>query len=316
MDRVRQQIECDTINLKEKGKGITIAVLDTGVALHPDLSDRILLYQDFISGKNYIYDDNGHGTHVCGIACGSGRLSNGKYMGIAPKAGLIVGKVLNSKGEGNIETMLAGLEWVQKTHKKWNVKVLNISVGLGEKIDNQKEMLFKNRLEELGREGMLGVCAAGNNGPYNGSISHLGDSSSLITVGCHDGEYMKNKKNRCETYSARGKIEGIYRKPDIVAPGTDIVSCNAFFKRKGRQILNAYSAKSGTSMATPMVSASLALLMADYPALSKEQVKYRLLNSAVSLQEPPNKQGYGMLNVKRLLTDFVLLYTIIRDLLI
>lgn len=305
MERVRKQIGCENFNTKEKGHGVTIAVLDTGIAMHPDFSGRILAFKDFVSGKNSIYDDSGHGTHVCGIACGSGFASGGRYRGIAPEANLVVGKVLNNKGDGSVENMLTGLDWIQKNQKIWNIRILNISVGLGGRVDEKKEKNLRNKLEEIWADGILVVCAAGNNGPACGSISHVGESPYLITVGCHDGNFLKYQGNLCETYSARGKKDALYRKPDIVAPGTRIISCNSFFKRRGRQIQNAYIEKSGTSMSTPMVSASLALLLCKYPGLSKEQAKYQLLHAADPLNEPPEKQGYGMLNVKRVLTDLV-----------
>ena len=106
MLRVRKQIGCTDEIVASCGKsGVTIAMLDTGIALHPDFDDRIVAFKDFVNGKSEVYDDSGHGTHVAGCMCGSGLLSKGDYCGIAPSSRLVVGKVLDYKGDGIIENM-------------------------------------------------------------------------------------------------------------------------------------------------------------------------------------------------------------------
>ena len=100
-------------------------------ARHPDLYGRPVCFRDFVGGRNLPYDDNGHGTHVCGILCGNGRLSGGKYRGMAPGASLVVGKVLDENGDGKVEAMLAGMDWVLKIRTRYRIRILNISVGIG-----------------------------------------------------------------------------------------------------------------------------------------------------------------------------------------
>lgn len=300
----RKQIGCEDFTGKGGGEGITIAVLDTGISTHPDFGGRILAFRDFVNGMPYVYDDSGHGTHVCGIAAGNGQLSRGRYRGVAPRANLVVGKVLNEQGDGSVDAMLKGLSWILENKDRWRICIVNISVGLGGRLPEKREILLREKMEEVWEEGLLVVCAAGNNGPAPGSISYMGESPRLITVGCYDKE-RRNGKKSCETYSARGREGVLYRKPDLVAPGTEIVSCNAFYRKAGARTQGAYTAKSGTSMATPMVSGCLALLLEKSPYLSKEQAKYRLLKGCVRLKEPDNLQGYGMLYVKRVLTDSV-----------
>lgn len=301
MYRVREQTGCSSIVQSGGGKGITVAVLDTGVAGHPDLAGRILDFKDFINGGSAVYDDSGHGTHVCGIIGGNGYLSKGRYRGMAPGVEFVVGKVLDEKGDGTVEAMLQGIDWVQQGSRKYGIRILNISVGIGQMIDEEKEEILKERLEALWGQGILVVCAAGNNGPACGSLSAIGRSRLLITVGCHDGAYFQNKANRCASYSARGGRFDTMKKPDIVAPGTEIISCNGACRKGRTGYSNAYISKSGTSMATPVVSGSLALLLQKHPEYDNETAKRKLLFSADDLQEPWYQQGWGMINVARMM---------------
>jgi serine protease AprX len=109
-------------------------------------------------------------------------------------------------------------------------------------------------------------------------------------------------RNSCESYSARGELFAPYRKPDVVAPGTDIVSCNAFFKVRAGHIYSAYTKKSGTSMAAPIVSGLAALFIEAYPNLKCHDFKRQLTYTATDLGEPWNKQGWGMVNAGKLLS--------------
>ena len=118
MQRVREQVGFFSGNDPERGEGITIGVLDTGVGYHPDLAGKILSFRDFVGGRNLMYDNNGHGTHVCGILSGSGGLSEGRYRGMAPGAKLVVGKVLDERGDGSTEGMLAGLDWILQVRER------------------------------------------------------------------------------------------------------------------------------------------------------------------------------------------------------
>ncbi len=301
MQRVRKQIEVPPDNLPEKKRGITVAVLDTGIGRHPDLAGKLLCFHDFVGNRNLMHDDNGHGTHVCGIICGSGGLSDGAYQGIAPRSMLVVGKVLDANGDGTTESMLEGLKWILSIREKYRIRILNISVGIGNLDNAVKEKALQKQIEELWDSGIIVVCAAGNKGPKNGSVSAVGASRKVITVGCHDGMFCKNNPKRCETYSGRGKARDRMRKPDIVAPGTDIMSCDGDCYRGNGSFQSAYIGKSGTSMATPIVSGAIARLLELYPDMSNEEVKQKLTYTATDLGEPWNKQGWGMVNVRRML---------------
>ena len=160
---------------------------------------------------------------------------------------------------------------------------------------------MRKSLELLWDHNILVVCAAGNTGPEDGSISEMASSRKVLTVGCHDGRYCKNDPGRCETYSGRGRRYDVTRKPDIVAPRTRNLSCNAF--RQNCRIYRPFVAKSGTSMATPIVSGAAALAMEKYPGITNEEFVRLLSLTATDLGEPWNKQGFGMLNVRRLLEN-------------
>lgn len=305
MQRVREQVQVpeQTYNGSRQAEPVTVAVLDTGIDYHPDLAGRLLAFSDFVEGRPLPYDDSGHGTHVCGILCGSGEVSGGRFRGMAQDAKLVVGKVLDRQGEGSCDTMQKALEWVLQVKNRYGIRILNISVGIGDLKERYKERMLREALEMLWNHNILVVCAAGNTGPRDGSISEMASSRKVLTVGCHDGRYCKNDPGRCETYSGRGRRYDVTRKPDIVAPGTRILSCNAFWQNRGGRIYRPYVAKSGTSMATPIVSGAAALAMGKYPDLSNEEFVRLLSLTATDLGEPWNKQGFGMLNVRRLLEN-------------
>ncbi len=299
MQRVRKMVAGEVPEGTD-GRGVTVAVLDTGMGLHPDLEGRALCFRDFVGHRRVMYDDSGHGTHVCGILCGSGRLSGGRLRGMAPGVRLVVGKVLDGNGDGSTEAMLEGLDWVSGLREEYGIRIVNISVGIGSLQEQRKENLLQERIERLWREGILVVCAAGNKGPREGSISAVGDRCA-VTVGCYDGSFAQGNPRSCELYSGRGVLGSPVRKPDLVAPGTDIYSCNLGFRggygRGGRP----YVAKSGTSMATPVVAGAAALAFQKYPGMTNEECRHRLQFSATDLGLSWNRQGWGLLHVGRLL---------------
>ena len=302
MLRVRKQIGCsDELVFSCGKKGVTVAMLDTGVAAHPDFDDRIIAFRDFVNEKKSSYDDSGHGTHVAGCLCGSGMLSAGRYRGVAPATRLVVGKVLDYKGDGMVESMASGIEWVLSMRRQMDIRILNISVGMGAETEENRMNKLLQLLDQAWREGLIVVCAAGNMGPEPMTLSPLGARRAVITVGCHEGGYLGDRGDLCENYSGRGPSPYAMKKPDIVAPGTDIVSCNAGIRKRGMYYRNAYIAKSGTSMATPIVSGGLALLLQKYPSCSNEQAKQKLQYTARDLKDPWNKQGWGMIQIEKLL---------------
>ena len=298
------------------GKGVGVAIVDTGIALHKDFmvnGNRVIGFVDFVNHKSEPYDDNGHGTHVAGIIGGNGFSSKGKYIGIAPKCNFIAVKVLDHHGDGNISDVLAGLQWIIDNRRKYNIRIVNISVGTSAKENLDENSLLVQGVNAVWDNGIVVVVAAGNNGPGPMSISTPGISRKVITVGSSDDNIAVEVfgSNRAKDYSGRGPTPFCIKKPDIVAPGSNIISCNISRYGSKLKMSNSkatandapmmYTIKSGTSMATPVVSGAIALLIGACPEITNREVKLKLRNSAIDLGQHWEKQGWGLLNVRKLL---------------
>ncbi len=239
-------------------------------------------------------------------------LSNGRYQGIAPECKLICGKVLDSKGNGDLSKLLQALEWVISLRKYYPIRLINISIEMGNeqlwKPEEYQQLL--RMIELLWKENVIVVVAAGNRGPDSMSVSPLGVSAHCICVGCHDEDFKGRDGKSCMEYSGRGPanvLDGIIlgkdalKKPDIVAPGTQIMSCCHRLQMRGKKYVNAYIEKNGTSMATPIVSGALALALQKYPQITNEDLKRTLLESARDLGDKWCIQGAGMLDIHKFL---------------
>ncbi|MDE7028613.1 MAG: S8 family serine peptidase, partial [Lachnospiraceae bacterium] len=187
MDRVRRMLGCDHREvLSYTGRGVHVAVLDSGVAAHPDLRGRITAFRDFVSNKRMYYDDNGHGTHVTGIVGGSGKVSKGRYRGIAPECTLICGKVLDSKGGGSLRNLTRGLEWIAELINQYPIRILNISIEMESEdgIDPKDWEAFRRQIRGLWDRNIMIVAAAGNKGPNPMTLSPIGECGGCVCVGC------------------------------------------------------------------------------------------------------------------------------------
>lgn len=293
MNHAKQMIHGEDTGMLT-GRGIGVAVLDTGCFPHEDLKYRIAAFSDVVQRRAKPYDDNGHGTHVCGIIGGDGSAGNGCYCGIAPGCLLVPIKVLDRRGNGYASDVLTGLRQVRELREQHHIRIVNISVGSFSHRNMSENSALVRGVNDAWDDGLIVVVAAGNMGPRTGTITTPGISRKVITVGCSDDDKEVNVMgNRMIDYSSRGPTCSCICKPDLVAPGAAIISCS---NHAGK-----YTSKSGTSMATPLVSGALALLLEKYPEMSNRDVKLWLRERCTDIGLPRNQQGWGVLNIEKLL---------------
>ena len=271
--------------LSYTGKGVGVAILDTGIYPHRDFQNRIRGFYDFVSHRSMPYDDNGHGTHVAGILAGDGAASQGRYRGMAPECGIIALKVLDRYGNGSKENVLQAFRWIFENKEKYKIRIVNISVGTTYRTKNDQDILIRG-VEALWDKGLVVVAAAGNQGPEPGSVTAPGCSKKVITVGSSD---MLTGKS---AVSGRGPTFECVCKPDLVAPGNKVISCSSGGS-------SPYGIKSGTSMSTPVVSGAVALMLEKNPMLSNVEIKMMLRESADDMGLPRNQQGWGKFNFEK-----------------
>lgn len=280
-----------------QGAGITVAIIDTGLAPHEDLmipTSRIIGFKDFVNNKDAPYDDSGHGTHIAGIIAGNGFSSDGRYRGIAPRANILGIKALDENGAGSTSDIIAALSYAVETKDKYNTKIINLSLGTSANATCYRDPLCK-AVDMAVKAGITVVTAAGNSGPKDRTIMSPGISNNVITVGAVDNKRTIDiSDDEIAPFSSRGPTLDGLMKPDIVAPGVSIRSIS-------NTKLDGYSSLSGTSMATPMVSGSIALLLNKYTNLSPKQIKEKLILSCLDLNDLEKNQGAGMLNLELLL---------------
>jgi serine protease AprX len=279
------------------GKGITVAVLDSGVAADPDLvqpANRILASVNF-AGERLIADPGGHGTHVAGIAAGNGTRSSGQFVGVAPEANIVDVRVLGRTGSGRISSVVRGIEWVLARRSTYNIRVMNLSFGAPARTSYRTDPMSA-AVEIAWRRGLVVVVAAGNGGPARGTVSSPGIDPYAITVGATDDRgTVDPRDDALAPFSAWGTADAT-AKPDLVAPGRRIVSLRVqgsaldlLFPDRVVVARNGatYMRLSGTSMATPVVSGAVALLLQRQPNLTPDQVKAILVGTT---------QPYGQTN--------------------
>ena len=307
--------QIDVVSLWEEGKeytgkGIKVAVIDTGVdEAHRDLEGKIVETKDFTGAG--LGDATSHGSHVASTILGSGATSGGRFKGVAFDAKLYAGKVLymkDGRGRGKGSWIVRAIDWAVKN----DVDVINLS--LGSKKPKHGRDTLSLAVNKAVDEGIVVCVAAGNSGRNgNSTIGAPGAAEKAITVGAVDPD------NAIAVFSSQGPVEAEYLKPDIIAPGVDIVAgLAAGFSYRGpshtnkpdlaKELKESYTHKSGTSMATPICTGVCALMLEAYYKKNGEghrekrkeeelstKVKTALLDTARDLGEDKYKQGRGLI---------------------
>lgn len=296
MDKTRQIMNIDKAQKNFTGADINVAVIDTGICESLDFcsfENRILHFEDFVNKRSIPYDDNGHGTFVSGVLCGNGFLSGKKYCGVAPKSKIVMCKALDNMGESSAINILEAMQWIFDNRKKYNIRVVCMSFG-SQPLESGDPLLLG--AEALWNSGIVVVAAAGNSGPNEKTIKSPGISGKIITVGALDdgrenGE-IAFKNFKVAKFSSRGPAYPFF-KPDCIACGVKIVSDTC-------KDNNFYTTMSGTSVATPIIAGSCALLLQKNPKLSPLEVKSKILASCQSIGLGRNEQGFGVVDVEKL----------------
>ncbi len=296
--------------LKLNGQGVNVAVVDSGIANHADLqtsgNSRMVTSVNFSSASTPA-DEYGHGTHVAGIIAGNGSASAGGRTAVAPGAGLINVKVSGSNGSGTISDLIEGLQWINDNRTTYNIRVVNISLN-STVPESYHTSPLSAAVEILWFNGIVVVVSAGNNGLGLGPVTLYPPANDpfVITVGAVDDKGTPNKSDDViPAFSAYGITADGFAKPDLVAPGRNIISLLAstsaavYNAHPTHRVDNYYFRMSGTSMAAPMVAGAVALLLQDEPGLTPDQVKYRLKATASTnwAEYDVVKAGAGYLNI-------------------
>jgi serine protease AprX len=310
-----------------QGDGLSVAVIDSGISKDTDFSGntsqnlmasiiasnipidanggRILRQMSFNANSNTVNDIYGHGTHVAGIIGGGGDDSGGVYAGIAPLVNLISLKVNDGTGLAYESDVVAALQWVYDNKSAYNIRVVNLSLNTTTEqsynvspLDAACEILWFN--------GIVVVASAGNRTPvsnsgYNTANAAPANDPFIITVGASDEKGTPDRADdSLGLYSSSGTTSNGFVKPDIIAPGTNIYSVlskSSSWSTDYPARLNStgeYFRLSGTSMAAPMVTGAIALLLQDEPNLTPDQVKYRLTHTGSTLGGYPYLDVYAV----------------------
>ena len=266
----------DDLGTAVTGEGVVVAVIDTGIDYtHPDLGGgfgpayKVIGGYDFLNKDSDPMDDNGHGTHVAGIIA-----ANGDIQGVAPSARLLAYKVLGPDGSGSMSLVLSAIEAALDPNGDglYNDRADVISMSLGGSGDPDDPVCVA--VEEAIALGVVVVIAAGNEGPSLGTVASPGLAAGAITVGAAD-EY-----GVVANFSSRGPVGDLMMKPEVTAPGVQIVSTVPFANVKYSSPTG-YMAMSGTSMATPHVSGAAALLVQMHPDWTPDMIKSALISTSI-----------------------------------
>jgi serine protease AprX len=319
VERVRRNTDLISANrgLPVSGRGVTVAVLDTGVdGTHSDLSGRVVQNlkladtQSLGVGFNYpLAAPNlpntdqayGHGTFVAGVIAGNGQQSGGKFAGVAPNANILG----LSAGDASLVFVLSGLDYLLTNGAAFNVRVVNCSFSANTVFDVNDPVNIATRM--LTDNGVNVVFSAGNTGPGTDTLNPYSVAPWVISTGATDNQ------GRLAGFSSRGDFGSALFRPTLVAPGVNTVSLRAStvaavttvdgLAANDKQLAPAevpyYTTGNGTSFSAPQVTGVIALMLEANPRLTPAQIRDILQRTATPL--PPyyaHEVGAGMLNAQ------------------
>ena len=286
------------------GSGVSVAVLDTGLNLmdglikNPDgKTTKVLAWKDFVKKMPVPVDPNGHGSHIAAIIANSQKGPDGDFNGMAPGANLVIGRVLDENGYGTYERIIAGIQWVVSNRALYNIRVLNLSLN-----GNVHSPYWADPLDQAvtaaWAQGITVVVAAGNKGPSPMSIGVPGNNPYAITVGAFTDHYTVNdwSDDYVTDFSSSGPTLDAFIKPDLVAPGAHIVSkmpilSVASLTHEANWVSNQYFSMAGTSQSAAVVSGVAALAFSKNGGLTPNQVKFRILSTALPWEDAQTHQA-------------------------
>jgi serine protease AprX len=269
------------------GRGVGVGVLDTGIAASGDLAGRVVASAD-LSGEWSFTDSYGHGTFMAGLIAGSGQ--GGGPAGVAPGADLVDLKVAGADGATTLGQVLAALQLADAARERWNLRVLNIS--LGAPAGDPATAPLTEAVERLWADGITVVAASGNEG---GGVEAPGLDPYVVTVGAVDAA------GAVPAWSSRGTDFAGRAKPDLVAPGVGLVGLRApgstiDLANPSARVGDHYFRGSGTSMSTAVVAGAAALVAAAHPGWGPDRIKAALTGTADPLGQVSGS-GAGVLDL-------------------
>ena len=294
----RKAIRLGSVPIGIDGRGVTVALLDTGISHVQDLGERVVARVDFTPGGDG-EDDYGHGTHLAGVIAGNGAASGGKWRGVAPGANLVSVKVAGPDGSTDVSVVIAALQWVVTHRAEYGIKVLNLAFGT-DSLQPYAVDPLNAAVERAWAAGITVIVSSGNRGP--GTVNKPGDDPYVITVGAVDvkGTAMR-QDDEVAPFSSSGRTPDGFEKPDLVAPGTTIVATrdagSTIDTLHPEAVLDGdYFKGTGTSQAGAVVSGVAALLYQVNPLLKPNQVKSILMGSTLRASQYRSGGGSGMVD--------------------
>lgn len=260
------------------GKGITVALMDSGVADHPDLEGSVITRVDFVGDGAQTFDPSGHGTFMAGLIAAHGAT----FSGVAPDAKLVSLRVLDVNGEGTMHAVLAAFDWLLKNRSTYQIKVLNLAFGARQRASYHREMLA-GAVESAHFAGITVVAAAGNDGPNRGTVAMPGADPFVITAGSFaDRGTVRATDDRESTFSGRGPTGDGFTKPDLLAPGEHVVSLRVPGTAMDRDASDdatgsMYGRLTGTSASTALTAGAATLVLEANASYSPTKVKGALV---------------------------------------